>query len=164
MLLNPTLAEFLLKANVGELGVLLGGVVDVVSDAVSEGLRVGEAREKGSRGIGESFGQSPGALYQAVGNGLVDHLVDEVFHVPGIGRVGLDGGDAGFGEPASFADVLVLLPGLLRDVDALDERERLVLGVDGVVRLLSVSLYVSFRHDWQGKKRQNLSLSNSEQI
>ena len=49
MLLNPALAELLLEAYVGKLRVLVVGVVDVVGDAVSEGSRIGEAREKGSR-------------------------------------------------------------------------------------------------------------------
>ena len=55
------------------------------------------------------YGGGPNISY----DGLVDHLVDEVLHVPGIGRVGLDVRDAGFGESANLADVLVLLPGLL---------------------------------------------------
>ena len=42
-----------------------------------------------------------------MGDGLVDHLVDVVVHVPGIGRVGLDLGDAGLGKPADLADVVV---------------------------------------------------------
>ena len=63
MLLDSSLTEFLLKADVGELRVLVVGIVDVIGDAVGEGSRVGEARKKGSRGVGESLGQGPGALH-----------------------------------------------------------------------------------------------------
>ena len=46
-----------------------------------------------------------------------------------------------------FANVLVLFPGFLRDVDALDQAERLVASVDCVLG--------GFRHvGWQGKKSE----------
>ena len=132
MLLDPAFAKLLLERQLDG-GVLFLHLRKVIANAILKGAIVGDARKEWGRWLCESICEGPRALDKAGSDSLVDHLGDEVVHVTRVRFMSLNRPVLRLVQRTALAHVLVLLPGLLRDVDAFDEADRLVLGKNSVL-------------------------------